>query len=241
MNKVYNWKEIQNYYDSVSKSYKDIKKIFGCRIESIYGAIKRGELIVSPIKRYSKYNWEEIQKYYDDNHTWREVTAKFGIDSSNLSKAYRNGKFKSRKQSDALAISYKKGRRPKHTEESKRKISQARIKYLTAHPDKVPYLINHSSKKSWPEQVFENALISSGIIGWKYAYQNGIYEYDFAWPDRKIDVEIDGGTHKTEKVIKIDERRDIFSISNGWKVKRFTADRVKKDVIGCINELKEIL
>ncbi len=189
--------------------------------------------------RKSKYNWTEIQKYYNDGHTWREIENRFGVQQSSILKATRRGVFKStRDKSSASKVSYKKGRRPKPNEETKKKISNARIRYLTAHPDKVPYLINHSSKKSWPEQVFENALISSGISGWKYAYRNGIYEYDFAWVGPKIDVEIDGGTHKSEKVKKIDERRDAFSKSQGWKVIRFEASRVKKDVISCINELK---
>ncbi len=140
-----------------------------------------------------------------------------------------------------MILNFKKYGSRKHTDETKKKISDIRIKYLTANPDKVPYKINHSSKKSWPEQVFENALISSGIDGWKYGFQNGIYEYDFAFVDKKIDVEIDGGTHLTEKVKKIDERRDKFSRDNGWIVLRFEATKVKKDVLGCINELKKYL
>ena len=192
--------------------------------------------------RRPKYDWIAIQKYYDDGHTWRELTSKFGVAQSAVLKAIRVGRFKStRNQSAALAITHLKGKRPKHTLETKKKISESRIRYLMAHPDKVPYRINHSSKKSWPEQVFENALVSSGIDGWKYAFQHGIYEYDFAWPEQKIDVEIDGATHKTEKVVKIDKRRDAFSKERGWKVIRFEASRVKRDVIGCINELKTIL
>jgi very-short-patch-repair endonuclease len=89
--------------------------------------------------------------------------------------------------------------------------------------------------------VFENALISSEITGWKYRFQNGIYQYDFAFPEQKIDVEIDGGTHLTEKVKKIDARRDEFSRQCGWIVIRFTADQVKKDVVGCIQVLRKFL
>lgn len=189
-----------------------------------------------------KYDWAAIQQYYNEGHTWRELTAKFGVSQPSILRATRSGKFQStRNQSNAQAIAFGKGRRPKQSEESKRKISNSRIKYLMEHPEKVPYRINHSSKKSWPEQVFENALIASGINGWKYAYQNGMYEYDFAFVEKKIDVEIDGGTHKLDKVKRIDERRDQFSKSQGWTVIRFEASRVKKDVIGCINELKTIL
>ena len=109
-----------------------------------------------------------------------------------------------------------KGR--KHSQETKDKISKSRISYLTKNPDKVPYLINHSSQKSFPEIIFENALNNLNITGWVYGFQNGIYRYDFAFPDLKIDIEIDGATHLTEKVKKIDERRDKFSIENGWTV-----------------------
>ena len=134
------------------------------------------------------------------------------------------------------------GRKGKsHSEESKKKISEARLKYLLNNPDKVPYLLNHSSKMSYPEKIFKNALESSGIEGWVYNYQNSIYQYDFAFTEKKIDVEIDGDTHLTEKVKQIDERRDKFSIENGWVVLRFTAREVKTDVIRCINQLKLLL
>jgi len=127
------------------------------------------------------------------------------------------------------------------SEEDKKRISEERIKYLTAHPDKVPYRLNHSSKMSYPEKLFKNALESANITGWTYNFQNGIYSYDFAFPELKIDVEIDGGTHTQENVKKIDERRDIFSRKQGWKVIRFTAKEVKENVMLCIIQLNQII
>lgn len=123
------------------------------------------------------------------------------------------------------------------SDNDKKRISNERIKYLTEHPDKVPYKLNHSSKMSYPEKIFKNALESANIIGWIYNYQNGIYSYDFAFPELKIDVEIDGSTHTQEKVKKIDERRDLFSKENGWIVVRFTAKEVKENVLNCINNV----
>ena len=137
------------------------------------------------------------------------------------------------------SLTGKKGR--PHTEKAKKKIADARLKYLLENPDKVPYLLNHSSKMSYPEKVFKNALEAAGIEGWIYNYQNSIYQYDFAFVDKKIDVEIDGGTHLTEKVKRIDARRDAFSEANGWIVIRFTAKEVKENVLACINKLKEHL
>lgn len=190
----------------------------------------------------NKYNWKEIQEFYDAGHTWREIQAKFGIFQGSISKAKKRGDFVSRDHVSAAKVAFARGRTIKcHSKETREKISKARIKYLTENPDKVPYLINHSSKKSYPEQIFENALLSSGLTGWTYAFQHGIYEYDFAWPEKKIDVEIDGSTHLLEKVIEIDARRDAFSKEKGWIVLRFTASRVKKDVMSCIEELRKYL
>ncbi len=56
-----------------------------------------------------------------------------------------------------------------------------------------------------------------------------------------LDVEIDGSTHLTEKVKKIDERRDNWSKEQGWIVVRFTAKEIKENVTRCINILKEVI
>lgn len=190
----------------------------------------------------SEYDWIKIQKFYDSGKTWRDITETFGPSQATILHAKKTGKFKSRTKSESLLIGYQSGKiNNKHTEETKKKISESRIKYLTENPDKVPYLINHSSKQSYPEKIFQNALEASNITGWIYNYQVGMYQYDFAFPELKIDVEIDGSTHDLPKVKKIDERRDRFSKENGWIVLRFTAKQVKHDVIGCINHLKQYL
>lgn len=195
----------------------------------------------SNVSKYEKLNFDEMQKFYDDGNTWRDLKIKYNLSDATIDRFVKQGKLKMRSKADALKLRHQKHGTRKLTDEIKKKISDSRIKYLMENPDKVPYKINHSSKKSWPEQIFENALISSGIDGWTYAFQNGMYEYDFAFVEKKIDVEIDGGTHKLDKVKRIDERRDHFSKSQGWTVIRFEASRVKADVISCIEELKTIL
>ena len=54
------------------------------------------------------------------------------------------------------------------SEEQKQKISKSRKKYLEEHPDQVPYLLNHSSEISAPEQyfitLFENENIPQHFI-----------------------------------------------------------------------------
>lgn len=132
----------------------------------------------------------------------------------------------------------KKNKGRKHTEETKALLRKRQYEVLEKRPDLVPYRMNHSSKMSYVEEIFMNALKSSGIKGWVYNYHHGIYSYDFAFPGLRLDVEVDGKLHLDEKVKAKDKRRDEWSKKKGWKVVRFTGKEVKKDVIGCINSLR---
>lgn len=191
--------------------------------------------------RKRKYDWETLQIDYDKGLTYRGLTEKYGICSAAIIKGVKKGWLKTRPNPIAQKL-YRVNNLPKkHKEESKQKIARARVAYLLTHPDKVPYRINHSSKRSMPEILFEKALKKNGIYNFISEYQNGLYSYDFAFLNKKIDVEIDGGTHLSEKVIKIDKRRDLWSLSNGWIVLRFTATEVLKNVNVCIQTLLSVL
>ena len=122
--------------------------------------------------------------------------------------------------------------------EVRKKISIGVRKFLNKNPDRVPYILNHSSKESYPEHIFDNALKSNNFSGYKHPYRFGIYEFDFAFPELLIDVDIDGGTHKLEKVIRIDKIRDEYTKSMGWTVIRFTSDDVIKNIDKCIDTLR---
>lgn len=184
-----------------------------------------------------KYNWQEIQAAHDAGLTWREIITKFGCSMSTLVRANQAGRFKSRAHKEAVRLRISThGGRP-HTDESKRRIALARREYLIENPEKVPYRLNHSSQESYPEKLFRAALIESNITGWIAKYRAGIYEYDFAFPEKRIDVEIDGGTHLQEHVKQIDARRDQWTREQGWTVLRFTAQAVKTDIVGCLTVL----
>lgn len=187
-----------------------------------------------------KYDWATIQEFYDKNHTWRDIKKTFGCSDGGIFKAIRRNQLKLRSPNEATKLSVLSGRK-KHTDETKQKLASVMREFFEKHPEKVGYRMNHSSKKSYPEQTFETALMSSNITGWTYGYNCGIYRYDFAFPDQKIDVEIDGKTHELPNVKKIDARRDLWTKSNGWDVIRFTAKDVRNDVVGCINKLKILL
>ena len=178
-----------------------------------------------------KYNYILIQEDIENGLTQRELSSKWGISISTLCVASRKGKLKfyGSKESFKRRLELGLVKPQKHSAETKAKLSRKRKEYLKKNPDKVPYRLNHSSKVSWPELKFAEELIRRNIGGWYYEYRNGIYSYDFAFPDLKLDVEIDGHTHTLPKVQKIDAERDEWSRSRGWSVLRITAKDLKNN------------
>ena len=103
----------------------------------------------------------------------------------------------------------------KHTEETKAKISAARRKYLNEHPDKVLFKLNHSSKESFPEKYFRKWLKNEGLLE-AQELQIDRYTLDFAWPDKKIYLEIDGNQHKQDWMQRHDKIRTDYLANLGW-------------------------
>lgn len=110
--------------------------------------------------------------------------------------------------------------RPK-SEETKKKLSEARIKFLRENPDKVPYKLNHYSKgRSYAEEYWKTVLDSNDM---EYVEQHQFVSYtlDFAFPDKKIDLEIDGDQHYLdERIVASDKRRNAYLSEHGWKTVR---------------------
>lgn len=164
-------------------------------------------------------NWEEIQSFYDNDKNWNDICDYFNISQNLIVQAKKLGLFKSRSKSESISISLKNNPRS-HSEETKKKISEIRKKYLQENPDKVPYKLNHSSKESYPEKYFTEVFKNEGIEVVKSFYI-GLYELDFCIPNKKIDIEIDGNQHYyDEKIVESDKRRNKFLEDNGWDIIR---------------------
>ena len=180
-------------------------------------------------------DWALIQEKYNSGMSYRDIIKEFGINSSQIAKAVKSNLLKTRTFREARILASKTKPR-KHTEETKKKLSELKIKYYQENPDKIPYRVYHSSKRSIPELIFEKALKDSNIQ-FKSELPMGIYQFDFAIENLKIAIEIDGDTHKKEKIIKKDARRDEWSTNIGWRVIRFSASDIVKDVNSCLNIL----
>lgn len=123
------------------------------------------------------------------------------------------------------------------SDEIRKKISISMKKYLDENPDKTPYLLNHSSKESYPEKIFRERLERENIQ-FVQEYKILRYSLDFAFPDKKINVEIDGETHLQKNVQKIDAERNKILQNLGWKVLRFRTFDVKTNIENCVQILK---
>lgn len=168
-----------------------------------------------------KHNWKEIQEHYDNNGTYRSIEKEFGINPSVVFKAIKRGDLITRSPSDASKLSRKKFPDSfKMSDETKKKISISRTKYLKENPDQVPYLLNHSSKESYPEKYFTKVFKNEKLEVEK-SYRIGLYELDFAIVNKKIDIEVDGSQHKLDKkIVESDKRRTKLLESDGWDVIR---------------------
>jgi very-short-patch-repair endonuclease len=171
--------------------------------------------------------WYKIQEYYNTGNSVRETLLKFNISGRKFYKGVKQGFIKLRNKSDSQKLSQSKTPR-KHSEETKKKISEIRKKYLQENPDKVPYKLNHSSKESYPEKYFTEVFRNEGIEVVK-SFHIGIYELDFCIADKRIDIEIDGSQHYCdEKIVESDKRRNKFLEDDGWDVIRINWSEYKK-------------
>lgn len=116
----------------------------------------------------------------------------------------------------------------KHTEETKKKLSDIRIKYLIDNPDKVPYLLNHSKNESYPEKYFTELFKEENMVLEKF-FRIGLYELDFSIPSKKICIEIDGEQHYSDKkIVESDKKRTLFLENIGWDIIRIRWRDYKK-------------
>lgn len=109
----------------------------------------------------------------------------------------------------------------KHSEQTKDKIRQSRIKFLEANPEMVPYKLNHySNGPSYPE-IYWKGVLDSNDITYTEQYRIGMYAIDFAIVDGKIALEIDGDQHYLDpRIVESDIRRTNKLQELGWKVVR---------------------
>jgi len=218
----YDWSEIQKYCGDRVVSSMEIQKMFGASISTITCAVRRGQLVINRSDNGSnaRYDWTKIQKDIDSELTFKEISLKYGVSNASIDKARKRGEIITKNKSEAMKISCKKHPR-KHSEETKKKISNIRKQYIVDHPDEAPYLLNHYSHgESYPEKYFADVFEKEKIKLDRY-YRIGTYQLDFADVNKKIDIEVDGSQHRYDpRIVTHDIKRNNFMSSIGWRVFR---------------------
>jgi very-short-patch-repair endonuclease len=125
--------------------------------------------------------------------------------------------------------------------ETRKKISEGRKKFLRENYQGSPSFYGLNLRKSHQEKLIELELEKREIKGWISQYRNGTYTYDIAFPELKVDIEIDGGQHSTDSGIKRDRHRDEWSISQGWRVLRIKASVIRYNVELAIEEILKFI
>ncbi len=74
-------------------------------------------------------------------------------------------------------------------------------------------------------------------IKFKRQYPIGNYIVDFAAPDIKLIIELDGGQHNETQNKKYDEERTIFLSSLGFTVIRFWNNEINENIEGVYDKI----
>lgn len=177
-------------------------------------------------------DWKKIQKIHDEGVYWIHLPKKVNISLTVLKRAVKEGYL------------IKRLHKIKHTSESKKKISNARKKYLKNNPDKHPWKMNNKFI-SKPCEIFKKKLKNANI-SFIEEYQPLIdkyYSIDIAFPNKLIGVEINGNQHYnnngTLKKYYL-ERNNILN-ENGWEIINihYSLIYVDKIINQLINDLKK--
>lgn len=131
----------------------------------------------------------------------------------------------------------------KHSEETKKKMSLTHKKQWQG---KCIWSTQIEKRKSYAEQYFESIFLDA-----KRNYHVDRYFLDFAWPEKKIYIEVDGEQHyKDPKIIEHDKIRTEILESLNWKCikrirwsafKKLSNDKKKQTIDSILEQISKIL
>lgn len=133
-----------------------------------------------------------------------------------------------------------KARNPMRREEIRAKVSTT----LRAMAWKPPVHGGNGKGPTAPQLALAAALgwpmeqaIRTGTSGREGAGYPSCYKVDIANPVLKVAIEVDGNSHNTEVGKARDAKKDAFLAGLGWRVLRFSNERVTEDLEGCVREV----
>lgn len=153
-------------------------------------------------------NWNDIQAEYDVSHSWKQVIKKLNLSRKIIDYG---------KKHNLLS----KNKKPFHTTEIKKIISEKRKEWLKNNPNKHCWK-NNKKFTSVPCEYVKNILRNKNIsfVEEFQPLKDRGFSIDIAFPNNKIGIEINGNQHyNSDGTLKeyYENRHNIIE-SNGWKL-----------------------
>lgn len=131
----------------------------------------------------------------------------------------------------------------KHSEKTKKKISDSlKLAIKEGRAFGWSSVKKNKNGMSYPEIWFENMIKNENLdLSYEYNFQFYKYKLDFAWPEKRLCIEIDGNQHNIEERKKSDFEKDNLLKENGWKVLRLKWGYIVSNTKECILKIKSFL
>ena len=129
----------------------------------------------------------------------------------------------------------------KHSDETKQKIREIRIKFMKENPEQTAW---RTKNLSYPEKLFLEKIYELDLDK-KYSivreYSVFPYFIDFAFVNEKIAVEIDGSQHLLPERKERDDKKDVLLKEDGWFILRVSENEVKTNINSVFNTIITII
>lgn len=194
---------------------------------------------IKKCKKLSSIKDELIRLYVEESYSVQELRKKFGVQSMDIKLILGD---KVRSLSDANKLAHKKyPNNFKHTEESKKKIREIRIKFMKENPEQTAW---RTKNLSYPEKLFLEKIYELGLDK-KYSivreYSVFPYFIDFAFVNEKVAVEIDGSQHLLPERKDRDDKKDELLKNDGWFILRVSENEVKTNINSVFDTITSII
>jgi very-short-patch-repair endonuclease len=128
--------------------------------------------------------------------------------------------------------------RPLHRDEEallkKSQLSPARAQLLAARAATMRASLTYSEQRLW--QAIRSRQLG---VGFRRQFVIGNFIADFCAPTARLVVEIDGGYHAGRAVA--DARRDRSIQALGFRVLRFSAERIERELSGVLEQVRQAI
>ena len=194
---------------------------------------------IKKCKKLSEIKEEIIDLYINKNLSVKDLRKKFKLQSKDIKTILGD---KVRSTSEASKLAHKKYPNSfKHSEETKKIISEKRLGFMKNNPDKTAWRL---SNISYPEKLFVEYVESIGLDK-KYSiireYSVFPYFIDFAFINQKVAIEVDGSQHLLPERKERDDKKDKLLNELGWFVIRISEKEIKTNIEEVFNKIISIL